>query len=64
MVGEGQLQINLKITTGKKLDNYNLDPTLNWKKAEITEINENYLVLKSEKNSNIKIYKSKVGYQK
>ena len=28
------------------LENYNLDPTLNWKKAEITEINENYLVLK------------------
>ena len=41
----------------KKLDNYNLDPTLNWKKAEVTELNENYLVLKSEKNSNIKIYK-------
>ena len=33
----------------KKLDNYNLDPTLNWKKAEVTELNENYLVLKSEK---------------
>ena len=27
----------------KKLNQYSLDPTLNWKKAEVTEINENYV---------------------
>ena len=46
----------------KKLDNYNLDPTLNWKIAEIIEIKENYLVLKSEKNSNIRVYKSNLNW--
>jgi len=46
----------------KKLNQYNLDPTLNWKKAEITEINENYFVLKSEKILDIKIYKSNLNW--
>ena len=46
----------------KKVAQFKLDPTLNWKKAEITEINENFLVLKSEKNSNIRIYKSSLKW--
>ena len=39
-----------------------MDPTLNWKKAEVTEINENYVVLKLEKNLNAKIYKSNLNW--
>ncbi len=46
----------------KKLNQYILDPTLNWKKAEVTEINENYIVLKLEKNLNAKIYKSNLNW--
>ncbi len=46
----------------KKLNQYSLDPTLNWKKAEVTEINENYVVLKLEKNLNAKIYKSNLNW--
>ena len=46
----------------KKLNQYSLDPTLNWKKAEVTEINENYVVLKLEKNLNTKIYKSNLNW--
>ena len=49
MVGEVLLLISLKIANGKKLDVYNLDPTLNWNKAEITEINENYLILNQKR---------------
>ena len=47
---------------GKKLDNYIIDPTLKWEKAEITEINENFLILKSKKNENIKINKSNLKW--
>ena len=40
-VGEVQLQINLKIKTGKiKFINYKLDPTLNWHFAEIISSNK------------------------
>ncbi len=46
----------------KKLNQYILDPTLNWKKAEVTEINENYVVLKLEKNLNAKIFKSNLNW--
>tara|TARA_B100001057_G_scaffold111851_1_gene109940 strand:- start:8224 stop:10575 length:2352 start_codon:yes stop_codon:yes gene_type:complete len=42
----------------KKLNDFIIDKTLNWDKAEITNIDENYLVLKTENNENIKINKS------
>ena len=32
-----------------KLDNYTLDPTLGWKKAEITEVLDNHIELKTKK---------------
>ena len=35
-----------------------IDPTLKWEKGEVVEINENFLTLKTEKNQNIKIFKS------
>ena len=35
-----------------------IDPTLNWKKAEIIELNEGSLILNTKKNKNIKILKS------
>ena len=39
--GGDQLQIKLKNKNWKnKIDQYKLDPTLKWKFAEITEINE------------------------
>ena len=34
----------------EKLDNYIIDPTLKWEKAEVTNLSENYLDLKLEKN--------------
>tara|TARA_Y200000002_G_scaffold100139_1_gene81191 strand:- start:4012 stop:6363 length:2352 start_codon:yes stop_codon:yes gene_type:complete len=46
----------------KKLNQYSLDPTLNWKKAEITELNENYLVLQLENNFKAKISRSNLNW--
>ena len=45
-----------------KLDNYTLDPTLGWKKAEITEVLDNHIKLKTKKENNIKIYKDKLKW--
>ena len=41
-----------------KLQTLEIDPTLKWEKGEVVEINENFLTLKTEKNQNIKIFKS------
>ncbi len=41
----------------KKINEFNIDPTLKWIKAEIIEVNENYINLKSKKYKNIKINK-------
>ena len=38
-VGEDQLQIKCKIKI-EKINQYKLDPTLNWKFAEITSLND------------------------
>ena len=38
--GEAQLLIRLKIRIGKKISQYKLDPTLNWKFAEIISIDD------------------------
>ncbi len=48
---------NQDVDWKKKLEDFDIDPTLKWEKAEITEVNENYLILKSKKNKNIKINK-------
>ena len=32
----------------KKLENFNIDPTLQWKKAEVTGMNDNFLILKTK----------------
>ena len=53
---------NQDINWKKKLDDTVLDPTLKWKKAEINELNENFLILKSENNENIKIPKSSLKW--
>tara|TARA_Y100000992_G_scaffold296867_1_gene259667 strand:- start:192 stop:2543 length:2352 start_codon:yes stop_codon:yes gene_type:complete len=45
-----------------KLENFNIDPTLRWQKAEIIKTEENFLVLKSKKNQNIKIEKSNLKW--
>ena len=41
----------------EKLNGFEVDPTLKWLKAEITEINQNFLILKTKKNKNIQINK-------
>ncbi len=46
----------------KKLTDFEIDKTLNWEKAEIKNINENYLILSTEKNKNIEIKKSNIGW--
>ncbi len=48
----------------KKLKNFEIDPTLKWEKAEIDEINDGYLnlILNSDKNKKIKIYRSKLKW--
>ena len=48
---------NQDINWKDKLDTLVIDPTLNWKKAEIIELNEGSLILNT-KNKNIKILKS------
>ena len=53
---------NKDINWKKKLDDFIVDPTLKWKKAEITEINESFLVLKHEKNQTIKILKTNLKW--
>ena len=53
---------NKDINWKKKLDDFIVDPTLKWKKAEITEINESFLVLKLEKNQTIKIFKTNLNW--
>ena len=48
--GEDQLQIKTRMQIGEnKLDDLIIDKTLKWEKAEITEINENYLDFKFKK---------------
>ncbi len=42
----------------KRIDNINIDPTLNWNKAEIINLEENFITLKTQKINNIKIFKS------
>ena len=42
----------------QKINNQNIDPTLNWKKAEITNLQENLINLKTNKIKDIQIYKS------
>ena len=46
----------------KKLKELSIDPTLNWEIAEISEINESFLILRSNKNENIKINSSKLNW--
>ena len=46
----------------KKLNNFEIDTTLKWVKAEITQINENFLILKSKQNENIKIQRSNLKW--
>tara|TARA_A100001011_G_scaffold152483_1_gene160964 strand:+ start:163 stop:2514 length:2352 start_codon:yes stop_codon:yes gene_type:complete len=46
----------------KKLESFNIDPTLQWLKAEVTGINENFLVLKTINNKNIKIEKNSLNW--
>ena len=46
----------------KKLNNLEIDSTLKWVKAEITQINENFLILKSKQNENIKIQRSNLKW--
>ena len=58
MVGEVQLRTKITILIENKLENFNIDPTLKWEKAEIIELNPNILSLQNEKGENIKIYKS------
>ena len=53
---------NKDINWKKKLDDFIVDPTLKWKKAEITEINESFLVLKLERNQTIKIFKTNLNW--
>ena len=53
---------NKDINWKKKLDDFIVDPTLKWKKAEIAEINESFLVLKLEKNQTIKIFKTNLNW--
>ncbi len=46
----------------KKLQDFEVDKTLEWEKAEVTGINENFLILKTEKNSNIQISKYNLSW--
>ena len=46
----------------EKLDNYIIDPTLKWEKAEVTNLSENYLDLKLEKKEKIIINKSNLKW--
>ena len=53
---------NNDINWKNKLENFNIDPTLKWEKAEIIELNPNILSLQNEKGENIKIYKSDLNW--
>tara|TARA_B100001564_G_scaffold341424_1_gene336113 strand:+ start:199 stop:2550 length:2352 start_codon:yes stop_codon:yes gene_type:complete len=53
---------NKDINWKQKLDNFDIDPTLKWEMSEITEINENYLILNSKQTKNIKIKKSNLKW--
>ncbi len=46
----------------EKLEDLNIDSTLKWDTAEVTEINENHLGLKTKKNKNVKINKSNLKW--
>ena len=46
----------------KKLDDFEIDPTLKWEKAEVIALNENFLNLKTKKNENIQISKTKLNW--
>ena len=46
----------------KKLENFNIDPTLQWKKAEVTGMNDNFLILKTKNNENIQIGKNSLSW--
>ena len=62
MDGEDQLPIKIKIRIGKKLENFNIDPTLQWKKAEVTGMNDNFLILKTKNNENVQIGKNSLSW--
>ncbi len=44
----------------EKIKNKNIDPTLNWQIAEVTDLNEDFLNLKTKKNGEVKIFKSEL----
>ncbi len=46
----------------KKLESLNIDPTLEWLKAEVTGINDNFLTLKTINDKNIKIEKNSLNW--
>ncbi len=53
---------NINPNWKEKLNGFEVDPTLKWVKAEITEINQNFLILKTKKNKNIQINKSNIKW--
>ncbi len=53
---------NLDLNWKKKVDSANIDPTLNWKIAEIIELNENFIILNSKKTKNIQINQSNFNW--
>ncbi len=46
----------------KKINNFNLDPTLNWIKAEILNVNENGIKFKTFKGIEGYVYLNKIGW--
>ena len=53
---------NQDVNWKKKLEDFEIDPTLKWEKAEITEINENFIILRLKKNTNVKINKDNLNW--
>ena len=53
---------NLDSNWKKKLDDFEIDPTLKWEKAEVIALNENFLNLKTKKNENIQISKTNLNW--
>ena len=53
---------NQDVNWKKKLDDFEIDPTLKWEKAEITGINENFIILELKKNINVKINKNDLNW--
>tara|TARA_Y100000816_G_scaffold158964_1_gene113589 strand:+ start:4559 stop:6910 length:2352 start_codon:yes stop_codon:yes gene_type:complete len=46
----------------KKLESFNIDPTLQWLTAEVTGMNDNFLTLKTINNENVKIEKNSLNW--